>query len=96
MVGDQALYIQALYLTIDDTPLAAHHYPVGAVGTAEQQGGKGVVAAGEAQFIELEERQIRLLADGQFADVVATEQLGRATSNPARPHTLPSPGRAPA
>ena len=45
------------------------------------------MATGEAQFIELEQRQIRLFAHGDFADVAATEQARRTLGRPAQ-HAL--------
>ncbi len=42
------------------------------------------MAAGEAQLIELEQCQVRLLADGQLANVCAPQQLRRALGGPAQ------------
>ncbi|MNU03630.1 hypothetical protein D3C72_2477250 [compost metagenome] len=42
------------------------------------------MAAGETQFIKLEQRQIRLLAHRDFTNVAATKQLCRALGGPAQ------------
>ena len=84
VIGDQALEVQAFDLTINHPPLTRDHHSVCPVRAAQQQCGNGVMAAGEAQLIELEQCQVRLLADGQLANVCAPQQLRRALGGPAQ------------
>ena len=43
-------------------PTALHHHPLGPMRAAEHQGGQRVASAGEAEFVEAEEGEIRLRA----------------------------------
>ena len=43
------------------------------MGAAQHQRGERIAGAGEAQFVEREEGEVRLLADRDRADVVAAE-----------------------
>lgn len=69
VLGNQPGHVQARHLPIDHPPFAADHHPIGAIGAAQQQGAERVVAAGKTQFIQLEQRQVGLLAHRQLADV---------------------------
>ena len=50
-VGDQLGHVEAFDLPVDHPPLTTYHHAVGLVGTAQQQRGNRVVAAGETQFV---------------------------------------------
>ncbi|MNV11078.1 hypothetical protein D3C71_1016290 [compost metagenome] len=84
MISDQPFQIQPFNLPINHPPLAANHHPIRAIRTAQQQRRNRIVTAGEPQLIQLEQRQISLLARRNFTDVCATQQLRRTFGGPAQ------------
>src|SRR5215475_4780420 len=69
---------------VDDGPSAADHHAVGAVRAAEHQRGERVAVAGEAQLVELEQREVGDLADRDLAELGAAYAGRRATGGPAQ------------
>ena len=76
--------VQSGNLAVFHHPAAADHDPVGAMGAAQHQRRERVAAAGKAQFVELEQREIGHLADRDLADVRSADAGGRALGRPAQ------------
>ena len=73
MPAHQCGQVEAGNGAVLNRPAPVHHDAVGTVGAAQNQRGNRIAMPREAQFIELEERQIGALADRDYA------QLGRPT-----------------
>lgn len=77
VVGHESGKVQPFDLAVPHFPLASDHDAVRSVGTAQQQGGNRIMATGKSQFIELEQGEVSLLADRQFANVRTAQQARR-------------------
>ena len=65
----------AFGLAVDDAPLAGDHHPVGPMRAAQRERRDRVLGAREARLVEREEREVRLHAGHDRADVVASEAI---------------------
>ena len=73
MIGDQAFEVQPFNLPINHSPLATDHHPIRPIRAAQQQRRHRIMAAGEAQLIQFEQRQIRLFADCKLAEPLGAQ-----------------------
>ena len=73
MFSDQSRDIEPWDSAVDDAPYAGDHNAVGAVRAAMDERGDRIVIAGKPHFIEREQCEVRLFADCDLADIVATE-----------------------
>ena len=84
MRRDQGVEVEIGKSPVDDTPLAGNHDAVGTLGAAEHQRGQRIAGPGEARRIELEERQVGLLADRDRSNVVTAQATGGAFRRPTQ------------
>ena len=84
VLGDQRAEIEPDRRAVDDPPFARDHHPVGAMRAAQHQRGERIVRAGEARLVEREQREVRLIALLDPADVGAAEAARRAFRSPAQ------------
>src|SRR6516225_6492131 len=68
---------------VDNIPFAGHHDPVGAMRAAQHERGHGIAVAGKAQLVELEQREVGGLADGDLAELGPADAGRRAFRGPA-------------
>ena len=71
-------------IAVDDAPAAGDHHAVGAVRAAEHERGERIVRAGKSRLVEREQREIRLHARREPADVVAPQAARGAFGRPAQ------------
>jgi hypothetical protein len=70
---DQVRHIETGNCAIGDHPFSPNHHPVGAMRPAQNQRRHRVAVAGEAQFIELEQRKIGGFSNSDLAKFGAAD-----------------------
>ncbi len=84
MAADQAGDVETGNRAIHDHPFAADHDAIGAVRAAEHKRGDRIAVTGEAQLVELEQREIGGLADRDLTELGAADAGRRAFGGPAQ------------
>jgi hypothetical protein len=70
---DQVRHIETGNCAIGDHPFSPNHHPVGAMRPAQNQRRHRVAVAGEAQFVELEQREIGGFSNSDLAKFGAAD-----------------------
>ena len=60
---------------VDNSPRAADHDPLGAMGAAQHERCNQITCAGKAQFVKIEKSEISLVTNRDRADVAAPDAL---------------------
>jgi hypothetical protein len=91
---DQVGYVEPGDRAVRHHPFAAHHHPVRTVRAAQNESRQRIAMAGKPQFVELEQREIRSLADRDLAKFRTADTRRRSPRRPAQRIAVTDPAYA--